>query len=437
MLRGFRVANHRSIRDEQELALVPAYDHSRLALNAAAIYGANAAGKSNLLHALRFMQRVVRDSYRRWEPGTGTPRSPFRLEAASSIEPSVFVVDLMLDDVRYVYGVALDDESITDEWLYRYPHGRRQIVFERDGETLKVGSTVTDYRSQQKILSRQTRGNASALGTAAMANFDPAMPVYAWFKDALKVRLDTRPLQLPSVDVSRLLASNKEDVVDLLRAADLGITDVRVDEVPYTAPGTDLQRETLDALRAAIEGSDDETRASLEREIEMRERRFAARPSVRHELRFLHGNSRVPLTVEEQSAGTMAWFGLIPWALTVLEQGGVLCIDEIDASLHPRLTARLVAMFKDPNVNPKMAQIIFTTHDASLLGTALDDGEVLARDEVWFVEKARNGATCLYALTDFHPRQGENRERRYLGGSYGAVPVVSDDDFRRPTHTRS
>jgi AAA15 family ATPase/GTPase len=99
------------------------------------------------------------------------------------------------------------------------------------------------------------------------------------------------------------------------------------------------------------------------------------------------------------------------------------------------LTARLVRLFQGEETNPRHAQLIFTTHDASLLGTSLD-GELLERDQVFFVEKDREGATSLYALTDFHPRKEDNRERRYLGGSYGAVPVVSDYEFAKALTTR-
>jgi predicted ATPase len=433
MLRSFRVTNHRSLRDEQELVLLPSYDKSRKVRPVAAIYGANAAGKSNVLDALEFLQRVVRDSYRTWEPGTGTPRTPFRLDTSSAVEPSVYVVDLVLDSVRYVYGVALDDEAVCEEWLYRYPRGRKQVVFERDGERVKLGSTVPDYRSRQDVLSRLTRDNASALGTAAMADFDEAEPVYKWFRRALRVQMHpgSHALMPPAV-IRRLMRedANKDRVVDLLRAADLGITDLRIDEMPYENPNADLEHQRIAAMRNALAHATEESKEQLTREINFLDRRVSSRPDVRIELRFLHGDDHVPLAVQEQSAGTLAWLSLVTAALDALDQGGVLCVDEIDASLHPRLTSRLVGLFKDGESNPQSAQLIFTTHDASLLGTALGE-EVLARDEVWFVEKDMRGATSLFALTDFRPRQGENTERRYLGGSYGAVPLISDDDLRR------
>jgi hypothetical protein len=111
--------------------------------------------------------------------------------------------------------------------------------------------------------------------------------------------------------------------------------------------------------------------------------------------------------------------------LNALAHGGVLLVDEIDMSLHPRLIVRLIELFRDSETNPGNAQLVFNTHDATLLGTSFGK-EILKRDEIWFMEK-RDGATTLYPLTDFHPRQEDNRERRYLGGSYGGVPAVFSD----------
>jgi AAA15 family ATPase/GTPase len=136
------------------------------------------------------------------------------------------------------------------------------------------------------------------------------------------------------------------------------------------------------------------------------------------------------MKVADQSRGTQAWLRLLVAALTVLERGSTLCVDEIDSSLHPRLTARLVELFRGGETNPAGAQLIFTTHDATLLGTSFGQ-DVLSRDEVWFVEKGTHGASKVFPLTDFHPRREENTERRYLGGSYGAIPDVSEYEFRR------
>lgn len=145
-------------------------------------------------------------------------------------------------------------------------------------------------------------------------------------------------------------------------------------------------------------------------------------------LRFEQGQHGQSLSLGDQSEGTKAWMRLLVDVLGALEKGSLLVIDEIDTSLHPRLTARLIELFRDTRTNSRSAQLVFATHDASLLGTSFGR-DVLARDQIWFMEKDADGATTLFPMTDFHPRKEENAERRYLGGSYGAVPAVFSDSL--------
>src|SRR6185503_16904525 len=130
MLRSFRVSNHQSLRDETELSLLPANDKDRAVVPVAAIFGSNAAGKSSLLSALKFMQTAVKLSFASWEPDAGVRRTPFRLAPQSLLEPSVYVADMVIDWVPHVYGFAVDDERIVAEWLYTYTKRRKKVVFE-------------------------------------------------------------------------------------------------------------------------------------------------------------------------------------------------------------------------------------------------------------------------------------------------------------------
>jgi AAA15 family ATPase/GTPase len=143
------------------------------------------------------------------------------------------------------------------------------------------------------------------------------------------------------------------------------------------------------------------------------------------ELKLLHGPARERFDFNDESSGTRNWIGLLPQVLSALDEGLVLLVDEIDASLHPLLTAKLVGLFQDPELNSNGAQLVFTTHDTSLLGTMLGE-QVLDRDQIWFVDRDAEGASSLYPLSDFKPRKDQNTERRYLAGSYGAVPVLGD-----------
>jgi AAA15 family ATPase/GTPase len=132
----------------------------------------------------------------------------------------------------------------------------------------------------------------------------------------------------------------------------------------------------------------------------------------------------------EESLGTHAWFALLGPLLTVLNTGAALLVDELDSSLHPTLAAEVVRLFQDPDANPRGAQLIFTTHDATLLGNAVL-GRPLDRDQVWIAAKRRSGETELYALTDAKPRKEENLELGYLRGRYGGIPRITAGEIKR------
>lgn len=434
MLRSFRVANHKSIRDEQELVLLPAYDKTKTVVPVAAIFGANAAGKSNVVDAMRFMWSAVRNSYGQWEAGTGIPRTPFRLDPTFLAEPSLFAVDLILDGVRYSYGFSVDDERVLEEWLHAYPHRRKSVVFERTEDAIELGSTLQDRKSRSDLLASLTRDNSLLLSAAIQAKQEEVAPVYRWFQRGLRfVRNRVMPFSPLTMDRIERALLEPGPLVELLRAADLGISDLRVESIEEQPPRaisaqTDQIHREIATLRKEL---DEASEAGRER-INARMRKLMtvaernARPRVRKQLVFLHGPDGVPMSINDESDGTVAWLNLVSVTLDTLASGSALVVDEIDTSLHPRLTARLIELFKNEKTNPDGAQLVFATHDATLLGTSFGD-EILARDEIWLVEKGSEGQTDLFPLTDFHPRKEENTERRYLGGSYGAVPAVFSD----------
>jgi uncharacterized protein len=421
MLRSFRVGNHKSFLTEQELLLMPSFDKQRSVVPVTAIYGANASGKSNLLNGLDFMRSAVLGSFRRWDPLAGVPRSRFRLAPEAAETPSTFVAEFWAEGVAYTYGFTLDDARIREEWLYSYPEKRKRLLFEREFEDVKFGSKLSESRGKLETVEQMTRPNALLLSVAIQSNIDFAHPVYRFFANDLTFS-EPGPLRSDSpVQLARFIErhlQNKVRVVDLLRSADLGITDLLVEEdadsftvALFDDDGSDVIQEVI----PSISPSERRTRAEI-------------RDLVRYQIKTLHGDVNSPFDLSEESHGTRSWLRLIPTALAALDSGSVLLVDEIDSSLHPLLTARLVGLFRDERTNPHGAQLIFTTHDTSLLGTMLGE-EILKRDEVWFVSKQQTGATELYALSDFKPREGENTERRYLRGSYGAVPFVDHDDF--------
>ncbi|MFC8350201.1 ATP/GTP-binding protein [Streptomyces sp. NPDC057280] len=406
MLLSFRVANHGSLREPQELNLVPVYEDERPALTVAAIYGANASGKSTVLDAYRFFVRAVEQSQAQWLPGARIERRPFLLDRASRSEPSTYAVDVLIDGVRHVYGFAVSDTEVEDEWLYVYPKGRKRILFERHRGEVTFGNSLSGERVAAE---RVMRPNSLYLSAAAQTAHEQLGAVWKALKgavvvnDSMRHALTSRGAVLATVfEIFEQAGLARGDAV--LKAADLGVHGVR-------------------------RGADDDALLGfLARSEEWGEMPEDVKEMLGKSLQFVHrvGDEEFLLPAQDESAGTKTWLNLVSWALLALGSGSQVWIDEVDVSLHPLLTAKLVKLFQNPQLNPRGGQLIFTTHSASLLGTMLGE-EVLRRDQVWFVDKsADTGASDLYPLSDFKPRKGENFERRYLAGSYGAVPLLPD-----------
>jgi uncharacterized protein len=405
----FRVENHRSLRDEQTLSLVASTleasdsrlirpeDFEEALLPALAIYGANASGKTNVLAAMAFMRTVVLRSHRYWEPDSGTAHEPFLLSDKAQ-EPSLYEVDILLAGVRHRYGFVLGRERIEEEWLHVWPHGRKQVWFEREADKFEFGK---NFHGENEAIRGLTRTNSLFLAAAAQNNHAQTAPVFNWFRRAVfELRRGShRSSVLPTSLFSSQLSLFPDDgesqqlerdaIVQLLRAADVGILDVKVTSRERSPGPFRVGGQSVDVF--------------LLHDVEQGERGW--------------------LPLEMESAGTITLLELATRLVRALRYGSVFCIDELEASLHPALGLELLRMFQSRPRNPNGSQLIFTTHDTNLLGNVLGEPP-LRRDQIWFTEKDRTGATHLYPLTDYSPRREENLERGYLQGRYGAIPFL-------------
>lgn len=431
MLLRFRTENHRSLRDDAEISLVssdargPVPVHGswqEFTTRVAGIYGANASGKSNVLNALDFMCRAVVYSATRWGSDATFPHTPYSLNATSPASASTYEVDVVVEGVRHTYGFESRSSGIVSEWLYSYPARRRRTLFERgtghDPE-MRFGRSLP---GENATISKLLRPDALFLSVAANNNHPVLTQVHEVFRSHFKYVRFTENDRLERLRLVRELIKDEEvarQAQALLRFADLGIVGVEIDEEDMPKE----VRNTLERVYSALRGDEAEDESQLDVQIEL----------LRDQISFLHSgedgdDGAHRLALEDQSAGTVAWLSIGVPALISLRNGDVFLVDEIDSSLHPRLTAALIQLFKDPHINTSGAQLVFTSHDSALLGKML--GSVLDADEVWFTEKHRDGATELYALREFHTRRGDNFELRYLQGRYGAVPIVEQEDLR-------
>ena len=426
VLLSFRAVNARSFRDEFEFSMLATRMSERGVvrtvewreggtpidvLPAAGVFGANGSGKSNLLKAMDDMRSCVLHSFRRGDPGGRIPRRPFVLDRVRRVEPSEYEVDLVLDGVRHRYGFSIDDDRVLDEWAFHYPKGRPALLFRRTKEQVDAGSVE---RQKTRAVQELVRPNALFLSAAASANHAALLPLYQWFsRNLVLAEADSRPFRQALTTEMLSDGAHRERVLALLQAADLGVTGARKQE-----PDPVMHERLRRAIRI-LEGTDGDPESDDGPAFEELGVRLVHRGSDGEE---------VELDAEDESLGTRVWFGLIGPVVQALESGSVFLADELDASLHPALAAALVRLFQDPSTNPRRAQLIFNSHDATLLGDAVGD-RLLGRDQIWFAEKRRDGSTHLYPLVDLEPRKQEAIGKRYLQGRYGATPILSHGEF--------
>lgn len=390
MLAGFRAANVLSFREEWELSLLAPTGGDRAARNVdgllvspvAAIFGANASGKSNVLKAMQWMRHAVLDSVADWARVKGVPRRPFALAREALRDASLFEVDVLIQGDRYVYGFEVSDERVESEWLHVFPKGsrRRQVWFERDEDQYRFPSDR--LKGAKKPVIDYTRPNALFLTAAGSLQLKQLVPIHDWFKDNLSMVGPGNDLYERDTYTrwAMLRPEFRARVEGLLAVADLGVVGVEVED----------RGEELPEISLVHLGED----------------------------------GPVPLDIRHQeSFGTLAWFAFLCPLLKALDDGAVLLVDELDSSLHPVLVAEVVRLFEDPVANRRGAQLIFTGHDATLLSRAHLD-RPLDREQIWITEKRRTGESELYPLTSVGVRADESLERGYLRGRYGGVPRI-------------
>lgn len=415
MLIEFRVKNFRSLRDEQVMSLVASKDKTLAdthimptgmkaapgLLRSAVIYGANAGGKSNLIKALQYMRGVVLESATIIQPGQSFAVQPFRLDELSANQATEFEVTFILAGVRYQYGFAMTAQRIVREYLLVYKAFKPQRWFERHFDA-ESGKDVYEFGSGLKgakhLWEGATRPNALFLSMAVQLNNDAMRPVFDWFSSRLVIFNEQSQLS-PQISIQMLQqAEGRKRICDFLSAADISISDIEV--ITRKVPG---QAVHFDLVAGKTEVRNEEVEE--------------------HQLRFSHvtDQGQAVFDLMDESNGTRNLLFLTGPVLDILKRGLTLVIDELDTSLHTLLVRELVRLFHQPDVNTGGAQLVFTTHDTSLL----DAPDLFRRDQVWFVEKDKDQASTLVALAEFSPRKNEALERGYLIGRYGGIPFLS------------
>ncbi len=417
MLIEFTVGNFKSFRDKTTFSMVaanltsedPALDTDNVIpvsknlslLKSAAVYGANASGKSNLGAALRFMRNMIVVSAREDVMPTEAGLEPFLLDREGHTQPSFFEMIFLLDKRQYRYGFEVNGTEVVSEWLFHVPKTKEAVLFFRDGQEFDVRSGFKEGRG----LEIRTRKGALFLPVAALFNGPIAQQIQGWIKDfAIETGLQDDNFRQFTL---RCLhdREHREVVRQFVHKLDLGIEEVEVMKRPIlTALSQDWPNETrseiIDELSNAIFvthrviGSGEEPDDFVHFDLDSNE-----------------------------SQGTRKLVAMAGPLWSVLQHGNILFVDELDARLHPLMTRRIIELFHSPLTNPKGAQLIFATHDTNLL-----DKTLFRRDQIWFAEKDRQGTTHLASLAEYRVRSDAAFEKQYLEGRYGAIPFLGDLD---------
>lgn len=425
MLIEFKVENFRSFREIQTFSLIASNADKTLPSNVimrdlpglsntkylkgAAIYGGNASGKSNLLEAISFMGTFVSNSATQLKPEDEIDVQPFLLDKNSHNKATRFEITVQIRGTRYQYGFAATRERVMEEYLIAYPKGFAQRWFERRYNALEQAynwSNSTTHFPLDRALRDKTRPNNLFLSVGPQFNNEQLTVIYEWFRKDLRFLNLGGDIPFSATYTAGLLEAGEEARVSrirkLLESADFGITGMSASHAEVLPK--DLMPEHILVGPSLLDIDTQEDILNL------------------YEVKLSHHAEGIEdpfLNFSNESAGTRRLFALAgPW-LDILECGYTVFIDELETSLHPILIREFLKLLFSEQINQHGAQVIFTTHNPFLL-----DNSILRRDQIWFTEKAPDGATHLYPLTDYQPRKSESLAKGYLSGRYGAIPFI-------------
>ena len=409
MLLQFNVSNYMSMRDEVILTAFAnaSKEHEENLINmrnerilpTLALYGANAAGKSNVFKALTTAIMLVRRS-NTLQVNMNTGVEPFRFDEEKNKEKTIMDFLFIHNGKKYGYGFAADSKYIYDEYLYEYKSSRPTMIFERTNITqYKFTST---YKHLAEYQDKNTP-NKLFMCTATAWNCEETRNAYLWFAEGIDTynQMSIQNGQyLEYLDQNKKKPKTKDFLLSLLKHAEINIED-------YEFESQIVEGQTIPMPPGIVF---DQSMLGPIKQFKL---------DTIHQIQQADGKSRsYKLPFDHESDGTMLLFAYGPIIMDALEKGRTIVIDELDNSLHPNLSRYLTGLFHDKSINRNGAQLIFNSHDVSLL-----DLELFRRDQIYFVEKNNNsGVTDLYSLADFSPRKTENVRKGYLQGRYGAIP---------------
>jgi AAA15 family ATPase/GTPase len=419
MLVEFKVNNFKSIKDTIHFSMLSSSKDEGNSfevrkyevLQSAIVYGANASGKSNFLKALAFMARIVLNQDKVIQSTDKLKHYPFLLSSETEDKSSSFEMVFFLKNtnIKYRYGFEIDSTTVYSEWLYADENGKESKLFYRDIDEDELYVNRLKFKEGLKL---KVSTNQLFIWKCDQEGGEISTSILNWF-NRLNMIDGVEHEQYINHAMKQMEDQKfKEELVSLVKTADIGIEDIVLDE-------EDIPKSVIEEMSLPPEHkkkfleSDDLKRLSL----------------LTYHKKYDEKHNEIGLTAfeldNEESKGTRKFFKMSAPILNTLREGKVLIIDELDASLHPMLTKHLIRLFHNKKINKYNAQLIFATHDTNLLNPVL-----FRRDQIWLTEKDKYGSTDLFSLAQFKSvRKQEDFEKKYLQGKYGAIPYLEDFGF--------
>jgi uncharacterized protein len=385
------------------------FDKKTKLLKSAVIYGANASGKSNLIKAMSFMKNLIINSSKESQSGEKIEVYPFKFDKKTEKEPSFFEIEFIYNKNKYKYGFVVDSEKVHKEWLFCLFDGKKTNVelFHRDNNEIKIHNKFVEADK----LAEKTRANALFLSVVANFNGHISTQIIEWIKKYFIVTSGLNYDEFLNYTMREFENEKlKKEILNLMKLADLDIENIEFEKID------------IDLDKVPLEFKKDEKILEL-----IKNRKTINTIHKQYENNKEVGQTR--LEFGHESKGTQKYISFLGPIIEVLNEGKILVIDELDASLHPKLTRLFIEIFHNTKINKKNAQLIFNCHDTNLLNS-----EYFRRDEIWFTEKNKYGATDLYSLVEFKfgdkkIRNDEVYGKNYISGKYGAIPFIGNFEF--------
>ncbi len=420
MLIDFTVSNFRSIKEPQTLSMLATNDKELLdntfvaddidktrLLRTAVIYGANGSGKSNVILSFYAMTGMIYESANFKRGEDIRYYHPFKLEEKTVKEPVRFEIEFIASDkIRYRYGFSFNSIEIQEEFLYAYPKKQETRLFSRKrNKNIDFGSNLS---GNKKSIESLLLPNQLFLSKAANNNHEQLGTIYDFFHKAIAIELNKDSFNnYKSEKHTESIVRNPvllKKLTTLLAYADTGVKDINIHT--YT------DRHILDPFNP---------------DSELVEITSYKIKTIRNFYDTNQSHKTIEFELFEESEGTQKLYYLGSEIVNAMQENSVIFIDELNNSFHPLLTEMLIKLFQNPETNPNNVQLIFTTHDTSILRS-----DLFRRDQIWFTEKDTYGATSLYSLAEFDKskvRANIPYDKWYLSGRFGALPLIKDMDF--------